>query len=188
MLRKKETGKESKLKYWVETNKMIYIGIGSNLSSSFGDRFKNITLAIDYFQSNKIKLIKRSSFYETFSYPNKNEPKFINVVVSVESNLSPINLMKALLSIEEKLERKRLKKNDPRTCDLDIIDYMGKSINFKLNNFELTLPHKSLIERNFVLLPLKEINPNWIHPISKKNIDELIENLKIKNNEITKLS
>ena len=56
MLRKKETGKESKLKYWVETNKMIYIGIGSNLSSSFGDRFKNITLAIDYFQSNKIKL------------------------------------------------------------------------------------------------------------------------------------
>ena len=118
---------------------MIYIGIGSNLSSSFGDRFKNITLAIDYFQSNKIKLIKRSSFYETFSYPNKNEPKFINVVVSVESNLSPINLMKALLSIEEKLERKRLKKNDPRTCDLDIIDYMGKSINFAIINFKIRI-------------------------------------------------
>ena len=167
---------------------MIYLGIGSNLSSSFGDRFKNINLAVSSLEEKKINLVKKSSFYETFSYPNKENPKFINIVIAVETSLSPKTLMKILISIEEKLERKRLKKNDPRTCDLDIIDYMGKSINFKLNNFELTLPHKGLIERNFVLLPLKEINPNWIHPISKKNIDELIENLKIKNNEITKLS
>ena len=64
-----------------------------------------------------------------------------------------------------------------------------KLINFKLNNFELKIPHKSiLLNRNFVLYPLKEICPNWTHPKTKKNIDVLIKNLKKTNNEITKLS
>tara|TARA_B100001996_G_scaffold288186_1_gene228442 strand:+ start:399 stop:902 length:504 start_codon:yes stop_codon:yes gene_type:complete len=167
---------------------MIYIGVGSNLNSSFGDRFKNIELAISFLKDKKIKLIKKSSFYETFSYPNKKDPKFINVVISVESDLTPQDLMSALISIEEKLERKRNKKNDPRTCDLDIIDYKNKIMDFTLSNFSLTIPHKDLSKRNFVLYPLKEICPNWIHPISKKNIDVLIKNLKNLNNEITKLS
>ena len=153
---------------------MIYIGIGSNLPSSFGNRFKNINLAISFLQEKKIKLIKKSSFYETFSYPNKKDPKFINTVVSVESNLSPNDLMSTLIGIEEKLERKRKKKNDPRTCDLDIIDYKEKVMNFKFSNLELTLPHKELINRNFVLYPLREISPNWTHPVTKKNIDLLI--------------
>ena len=86
---------------------MIYIGIGSNLSSTFGNRFKNIELAISFLQEKKIKLIKKSSFYETFSYPNKKDPKFINIVVSVESNLSPDDLMSILISIEEKLALKK---------------------------------------------------------------------------------
>ena len=167
---------------------MIYIGIGSNLTSSFGNRFKNIELAISFLQEEKIKLIKKSSFYETFSYPNKKDPKFINIVISVESNLSPHDLMSILIGIEEKLERKRNKKNDPRTCDLDIIDYKRKIMNFKFSNIELTLPHKEVSNRNFVLYPLKEIYPNWSHPVTKKNIDVLIKDLKSSNNEITKLS
>ena len=60
---------------------MIYLGIGSNLPSSFGDRFMNINLAINFLKDKEIKLIKKSSFYETFSYPNKTNPKFINVVI-----------------------------------------------------------------------------------------------------------
>ena len=167
---------------------MIYIGIGSNLTSSFGNRFKNIELAISFIQEEKIKLIKKSSFYETFSYPNKNDPKFINAVVSVDSNLQPEELMSVLISIEKKLERKRNKKNDPRTCDLDIIDYKKKIMNFKFSNLELTLPHKDLSNRNFVLYPLREISPQWTHPVTKKNIDLLIKNLENSNNEITKLS
>ena len=96
--------------------------------------------------------------------------------------------MSVLTSIEEKLERKRNKKNEPRTCDIDIIDYMGKIVNFEHDKFKLNIPHKNMTERNFVLYPLKEISPSWIHPISKKNIDVLIKNLKSSNNEITKLS
>ena len=167
---------------------MVYIGIGSNLPSEFGNRFKNIDLAISFLEKKDVKILKKSSFYETFSQPNRNDPKFINIVISVETNLSPIDLMLTLILIEEKLGRKRKKKNDPRVCDMDIIDFNGVVKNLKNDNFELILPHKGIIDRNFVLHPLKEICPNWIHPKSKKSIDILINNLKLSNNEITKLS
>jgi len=167
---------------------MIFLGIGSNLSSSFGDRFKNIDLAISFLETYKINIIKKSSFYETFSYPNKSHPKFINSVIAVETKLPPVDLMSVLIFVEEKLERKRSKKNDPRTCDLDIIDYNYQIMNFKYRDLELTLPHKEMTNRNFVLYPLREISPNWIHPLTKKNINVLIKDLKTSNNEITKLS
>jgi len=167
---------------------MIFLAIGSNLSSSFGDRFKNIDLAISFLEFYKINIIKKSSLYESFSYPNKNNPKFINSVIAVETKLPPVDLMSVLIFIEEKLERKRNKKNDPRTCDLDIIDYNYKIMNFKYGDLELTLPHKEMINRNFVLYPLREIYPNWTHPLTKKNINVLIKDLKMNNNEITKLS
>ena len=167
---------------------MIYLGIGSNLPSSYGNRFKNINLAISYLKDKEIKLIKKSSFYETFSFPDKNNPKFVNIVIGVETNLSPQELMKDLILIEEKLERKRKKKNEPRTCDIDIIDYNNKIINFELNNSRLQIPHLSMYKRNFVLYPLKEICPNWKHPLTKKTIDILIKELNKDNNDITKLS
>ena len=167
---------------------MIFLGLGSNLQSDFGDRYQNIDLAINYLKENNINLLQKSSFYESVSYPNKNDPKFINVVISVETSLNSGDLMSRLLFVEKKLGRKRFKKNDPRTCDIDIIDFHGKIINIKINNFELSIPHKKMTERNFVLYPLKEICPNWKHPKTKDSIDILIKNLKTSNNEITKLN
>ena len=167
---------------------MIFLGLGSNLASDFGDRFKNIDLAINYLRENNINLLHKSSFYESVSYPNKNDPKFINIVISVQTSIKSVDLMNRLLSVEEKLGRKRFKKNDPRTCDIDIIDYNKKVINYDIGSFELTIPHKNIAERNFVLYPLKEISPDWVHPITKKNIDVLIKNIKTLNNQITKLS
>ena len=82
-----------------------------------------------------------------------------------------------LIYIEEKLERKRKKKNDPRTCDIDIIDYNGQIINFKYRNLDFTVPHKKLIYRNFVLIPLLEIFPEWKHPKTKEFINILIDKL-----------
>ena len=156
---------------------MILLALGSNLSSSFGDRFANINLAITLLEDYGIKIIKRSNFYETYSYPNKKNPKFINVVISVKTNLPPADLMSVLLFIEEKLERTRNKKNDPRTCDIDIIDYNGQILDFKYNNLNLKVPHKDLVFRNFVLLPLQEIYSEWKHPITKENIGSLIDKL-----------
>ena len=156
---------------------MILLGLGSNLSSSFGDRFKNIDLAVSALNEHGIQVKKKSSYYESLSYPNKENPKFINIVVKAETLLSPGDLAAALIFIEESLERKRKKKNDPRTCDIDIIDYNNKIINFKYKNLDFTVPHKKLIYRNFVLFPLHEILPNWRHPKTNELISVLIENL-----------
>ena len=156
---------------------MIILGLGSNLSSSYGDRFSNINLAMAYLEDYGIKILKKSSFYETLSYPNKKNPKFINIVVLVETHLFPVDLMSVLIFIEEKLERKRDKKNDPRTCDIDIIDHNGQILDFNYKNLNLTLPHEKLPYRNFVLIPLHEIIPEWKHPKTKDSIEVLINKL-----------
>ena len=156
---------------------MIFLGLGSNLSSKFGDRFTNINLAISFLEGYGIRVIRKSNFYETPSYPNKENPKFINAVILVETTLPPVDLMSVLLFIEEKLGRKRDKKNDPRTCDIDIIDYNGQILNLKFNNSELTLPHNELTKRNFILFPLQEISPNWKHPKTKEFISDLLQKL-----------
>ncbi len=156
---------------------MIILGLGSNLSSSFGNRFKNIEIAISYLDKHEIKVIKKSSFYETPSYPNKSNPKFINIIIEVKTDLNPTDLASVLIFIEEILQRKRCEKNDPRTCDIDIIDYNNQIINFKYKNLDFVVPHRKLIYRNFVLFPLQEILPEWKHPKTKDNIGFLIERL-----------
>ena len=156
---------------------MIILGLGSNLDSSFGNRFQNIDLAIDQIEGYGIKIIKKSSYYESPSYPDKKNPKFINVVISVSSDLPPVDLASVLLFIEEKLERKRNNKNEPRTCDIDILDYKNKILEFKYNNLDFMVPHKELIYRNFVLFPLIEILPDWKHPQNQESINNLIEKL-----------
>jgi 2-amino-4-hydroxy-6-hydroxymethyldihydropteridine diphosphokinase len=167
---------------------MLLLGLGSNLSSSFGDRFKNIDLAISYLELYEIKVVKKSSFYESLSYPNKENPKFINIVVQASTYLEPVDIASALIFIEEKLERKRKYKNDPRTCDIDIIDFNSQIFDFKYKNLDFTVPHKKLSYRNFVLIPLKEILPNWTHPKTKDSIDKLLDQLPIEDkNSILKI-
>ena len=156
---------------------MILLGLGSNLSSSFGDRFQNIDLAVSALEGYGIQLKKKSSYYESLSYPNKKNPKFINIVIEIETHLPPEDLASVLIFIEEYLERKRKEKNDPRTCDIDIIDYNSQIIDFKYKNLDFTVPHKKLIYRNFILYPLQEILPDWKHPKTKELISVLIEKL-----------
>ena len=156
---------------------MILLGLGSNLPSSYGNRFKNIDLAISALNGYGIQVKKKSSYYESLSYPNKTNPRFINIVVDVETHLPPVDLASVSIFIEESLERKRGRKNDPRTCDIDIIDYKNQIINFKYKDLDFTVPHEKLIYRNFVLFPLQEIYPDWVHPRTKEPISVLIENL-----------
>ena len=163
---------------------MIYLNIGSNLSSSYGGRKVNIEKAINYLKSSKYNLFSISSFYETPSYPNKSDPKFINICVKLKANLKPHDLLYEIKKIEKKIGRIRLKKNEPRTCDIDIIDYNGEII--KSDN--LVVPHPKSHLRNFVIYPLKEIEPNWIHPIFNKKIDYFFQELnKNSHKEITRL-
>ena len=105
-------------------------------------------------------------------------PHYINVIIKIKTSLAPLELLKICNLIEKKLGRIRSKKNAPRTCDIDIIDYDKKLINEKNN--KLTLPHPRMSERNFVLLPLFEVDKSWKHPKSKINIVNLINALPTK--------
>ena len=163
---------------------MIHINIGSNLDSKYGTKFKNISIAINLLIDSKVKIIKISNFYETPSYPNKKLPKFVNIGLLAEYNFNHTKLIKEISLIEKKIGRVKSKKNDPRVCDIDIIDFNGLIKRNKL----LRLPHPRSHTRNFVLYPIKEIDPKWIHPISKKNVDFLINELSQNSRiEITRL-
>ncbi len=163
---------------------MIHLNIGSNLNSKHGSRFDNISIAINLLINSKIKIKKISNFYETPSYPNQSFPKFLNVGIIVHYNNSYLDLLNETKKIEKKLGRIKAVKNNPRIIDIDIIDF-----NSKINNTEqLILPHPKCHIRNFVLYPILEIDPNWSHPIFKKNAQYLINKLSQKFRiEITRL-
>ena len=162
--------------------KIAFLSIGSNL----GNKKKNIESVKFKLKKNNIKIIKCSKNYETLSWPNKKNPKFLNTVLKVKTQLSPKDLMKKCLHIEKELGRIRNKKNEPRTCDIDIIDYDKKIIK-NTKNQALITPHPKMHKRNFVLLPLFEITKTWIHPIKKVSIKELVNSLKTKDLKTIKL-
>tara|TARA_B100000902_G_scaffold18621_1_gene22337 strand:+ start:1250 stop:1762 length:513 start_codon:yes stop_codon:yes gene_type:complete len=145
--------------------KIVYLGIGSNL----GNKKNNIEKAKYKIHQNDIKILKCSSYYESLSWPNPKKPKFLNIVLKICTKLKPIELLKICKEIETSLGRKKNYKNAPRECDIDIIDYHKiKSIK------EISLPHSRMHSRNFVLIPLFEIDKDWIHPISRYHIKKLI--------------
>ena len=163
---------------------MIYINIGSNLNSTKGDRLFNLKKTLELIRLENIRIKAVSSVYETPSYPNKNNPKFLNIGIEVECKDTPAYLIKKFNKIEKKLQRTREIKNQPRTCDIDLIDYDGRILNSK----KITIPHPKAHLRNFVLFPIREISPTWIHPILNKRIDLLIKKLDHKlRNEITRI-
>ena len=152
---------------------IAFLSIGSNL----GNKKRNIEKAKFLLAKNSIKILKCSNFYETYAWPNKNHPKFYNIVIKIITKLKPNILFTTIKDIEKKLGRKKSKINNPRTCDIDIIDYKGLSYKLEINNNKLLIPHPRLHNRNFVLFPLFEIEKNWNHPSKKTKIQDLIGKL-----------
>ena len=148
--------------------KIIYLSIGSNL----GNRKKNIEKTKFKLYSKGINIIKSSNYYETLSWPNPNNPKFYNIILKVSSDLKILELLKICKQIETSLGRKKAPKNSPRTCDIDVIDY-----NQKITVNGINVPHPRMHLRNFVLIPLFEIEKNWRYPNSKRYIKNLIFSL-----------
>ena len=151
--------------------KIVFLGIGSNL----GSRKKNIEKAKFYLDQNDLHFISTSNYYETPSWPNPKNPKFLNIVLKISTKLKPIELIKKCKQIEIKIGRKKNKVNSPRECDIDLIDF-----NKICTKEEIILPHPRMHLRNFVLLPLFEIDKSWKHPESNINIVNLINSLPVK--------
>ena len=152
---------------------IVYLGIGSNL----GNKRRNIENAKYLLEKNSIKIVKSSNIYETYSWPNKNHPKFYNIVIKIITKLKPTNLFFTIKNIEKKIGRKKSQANSPRTCDIDILDYKGLSYKLYAKNNKLLIPHPRLHNRNFVLFPLFEIEKNWKHPLKKTKIQDLMGKL-----------
>ena len=163
---------------------MIYIGIGSNLNGKNNETpLQNCKKALVELKK-EVNICKISSWYKSEPIPVSNQPWFINGVIEISTDKSSLDLLEFILSIEKVFGRVREKKNEARILDLDIIDYKKKILYIKN---KLIIPHPRMHERSFVLQPLNELNPKWIHPIKKKGIKELIRNLNDKQ-KISKIS
>jgi 2-amino-4-hydroxy-6-hydroxymethyldihydropteridine diphosphokinase len=144
----------------------IYLLLGSNLGNSL-DYLKNAAQLID---EQIGSIIKPSSYYQTAAWGKSNQPDFINQAISLKSSTPAVKLLNAIWSIEDNLDRKREERWGARTIDIDIIFYGSQIINLP----ELIIPHKLLHERRFVLMPLNEIAPQFIHPVIGKTINQLL--------------
>ncbi|AUN16929.1 2-amino-4-hydroxy-6-hydroxymethyldihydropteridine diphosphokinase [Clostridium botulinum] len=147
-----------------------YVAFGSNI----GEKESYIKRALEKIEERGMKIIKVSSIYETEPYGVLDQDSFLNGVVKIETNLTPEDLIGELLNIEKQLDRVRERRWGPRTIDLDIIFYDDLIINEK----NLVIPHKDMENREFVLKPLCDIDENFIHPVLKKSVRELYDELK----------
>ena len=128
---------------------VIYVGVGSNS----GNREENIEKAFLLMEENGIKILKRSSIIETDPVGGPLQGKFLNAVIKIETRLDPLGLLNLLQGIELKLGRVREIYHGPRTIDLDILMFDDVT----MHTPELTIPHPRMFEREFVLMPLREI-------------------------------
>lgn len=139
----------------------IYLGLGSNL----GDRKANIDRSVSLLVENGILILKLSTIIETDPVGGPEQNKFFNAALKAETKLSPTELLKLINTIEKQLGRVRTIKNGPRSIDIDILIYD----NIKMDEPVLTIPHPRMLDRDFVLIPLKEIEPDLVEELLHAN-------------------
>ncbi|MGA8301587.1 MAG: 2-amino-4-hydroxy-6-hydroxymethyldihydropteridine diphosphokinase [Terriglobales bacterium] len=147
---------------------VAYLSLGSNL----GDREANLREAITQLKvAGSIRAL--SSFYETQPVELQDQPWFVNCVVELETQSTPIELLKSVLAIEARMGRLRLRDKGPRKIDIDLLLFGDQVI----NEASLTIPHPKMHERRFVLVPLVEIAPDARNPILNKTASEILSAL-----------
>jgi 2-amino-4-hydroxy-6-hydroxymethyldihydropteridine diphosphokinase len=151
--------------------KTAYLALGSNL----GNRRQNVLGAIAIMHKTKgIRVRRISRFYETEPWGYKNQPKFINAAVKIQTSLLPVRLLIIIKGIEKKMGRMPLNiKWGPRIIDIDILLYGDR----KMKSGRLQIPHPEMHRRVFVLKPLAEIALRVVHPKLRKTIGKLLEEL-----------
>jgi 2-amino-4-hydroxy-6-hydroxymethyldihydropteridine diphosphokinase len=147
----------------------VFLSIGSNL----GSREENCLKAVDALSREGIKVIKVSGVYHTRAWGYKDQPDFVNIAVECFTNLPPETLLKKIKAIERALGRKETFRWGPRVVDIDILFY-GEEV---IETEQLKVPHPYIAERDFVLLPMAEIAPGFVHPVLKKDMKTLLGEL-----------
>jgi 2-amino-4-hydroxy-6-hydroxymethyldihydropteridine diphosphokinase len=145
----------------------VFLLIGGNM----GDRLQNLHQAIALLSATCGQVIQQSVVYETAAWGKTDQPAFLNQALLLTTALTPHELITTILSVEEKMGRLRMEKNGPRVIDIDIIFYNE----LVMHEPHLTIPHPQLQNRRFVLVPLYEIAPQFVHPVFHKTIAQLLE-------------
>ena len=145
----------------------IFIGLGSNV----GDPLYQLFTAVRLINKKAGAIVHTSSIYETEAWGKVDQEIFLNMVIEIQSNLSPFHLLYELQKIERQLKKGKKALWGPRRIDLDIIYYGDKII----EESQLIIPHPNMYLRNFVLVPLNEIAPEFVHPVFNVRSDELLE-------------
>ncbi len=147
-------------------DKRAYFLLGSNL----GDRKLNLAIAVTKLTEQIGEVIVKSSIYETAPWGKTDQPGFLNQAIVIKSKISAVQLLSKILAIEQQMGRVRLEKWGQRLIDIDLIF----NENEVLNTDNLQLPHPEMHKRKFVLVPLVEIAPDFIHPILNQKISEIL--------------
>src|SRR5262249_38307418 len=145
---------------------------GANLPSPAGTPVLTLLAALRALTAANITVERQSGFYRTTAWPNPMDPPFVNAVAVVKTDLTPAPLLARLHELEHQFGLRRSERNEPRTLDLDLLDYDGL-----IQQGPPELPHPRMAERVFVLVPLRDVAPDWRHPVSGLTVDELISNL-----------
>jgi len=135
-----------------------------------GNSQKQLDKAIVNIEKKIGAVVRRSGIYKTAAWGKTDQPDFLNQVVVANTNLTAVETMESILAIESAMGRVRSEKNAPRIIDIDIL-FFGKEI---INEKELIIPHPAIQLRRFVLIPMNELSPNFIHPVLKKTIHQLL--------------
>jgi 2-amino-4-hydroxy-6-hydroxymethyldihydropteridine diphosphokinase len=163
------------------SQKKIILGIGGNLYSKDGLHPVEICQqAIKLFKPMSIIVEKQSSWYRSDPVPKSDQPKFFNSVLIANTVLNELDVLKSLHIIEKKFGRIRKNINEARIIDLDLIDYSSKIYDSK----DIIIPHPRAHLRRFVMEPLYEIEKNWIHPILKISVAEILNHLEAQELEL----
>ena len=161
----------------------IFIALGANLPSELGTPRETLQETLRRLQSAGVALVVRSPWYASKPVPPSDQPWFVNGVAEVSSELAAEPLLALMHEIEADLGRVRRERWEARVVDLDLIDYRGQT-----SDGALELPHPRMAERSFVLRPMRDIAPSWIHPVTGKAIADLIAALPPDAGEVRKLT
>ena len=146
---------------------LVHLGLGSNL----GNRQDTLKQACGELESLPLLHFRDSPIYESEPLLEMPQPKYLNMVVCGLTELSPLELLKKCQQIENRLGRVRNEHWDSRTIDIDILAYGEECIDAEI----LKIPHPEMEKRSFVLVPLLELNPKWVHPKNGISIQKLCE-------------
>jgi 2-amino-4-hydroxy-6-hydroxymethyldihydropteridine diphosphokinase len=146
--------------------KTAFLGLGSNI----GDREANLRDALARLESAEIRIMRRSSLYETAPREMLDQPAFLNAAIEIETDLFPMQLLARVRSVEGEMGRRRVTPKGPRNIDIDIL-FFGRAV---IATAELEVPHPRIAERRFVLEPLAEIAPDFRHPVTGKTAEEML--------------